>query len=154
MYFKYTSQSSYTVAIGEVDYISNEIIKTANQVYIYGKDTQVKLSINIPKEVISIRFNNSELIFNISVRGKESTETSRIADVNFSSFGKITTTPGRKNIIVKSLGDTILVNTECKETELSCAVKQDFTSCTGSYCKLKCVNGAWSIINTCSQCPC
>lgn len=153
LYFKYTTQSSYTITVGKVDAITDEIIKTANQVNIYGKDTQVKLSLDIPKDITEIRFKDKEIIFKIRVKTNEVNEVAKVAEVNFSSFGTISLNSGKKNVIVKSLGDSILVNSLCRENEFNCATKQQFSSCNGNQCKLKCVNSAWSIESVCtSQC--
>ena len=65
LYFKYSSESSYSITTSKIDAISNEIINAANQVNVYGAETQVKLSVDFPDGIQSITFQGREITFKI-----------------------------------------------------------------------------------------
>lgn len=149
LYSKYSSESSYSITSAKIDSISNEIISAANQVNVYGKDTQVKLTLDFPDNLESINFDNKEIIFKIRGKNNEVSEIVKVSDVSL-YVGSFPVTPGKKNVIIKSLGNSILINVQCKNNEFACGISS-FPNC-GSYgCVLKCDNSAWAVIDVCQS---
>ncbi len=149
LYAKYSSESSYAVTTSKIDSISKEIIAAANQVNVYGKDTQVKLNLDFPKDIKSVSFSGNEIIFVVK-KGNEDAEIAKVADVSFSFVGNIPVTPGKKNVIVKSLGNSVLVNIACHDSDIICA-PETFSSCGASSCLIECKNNAWAIKENCAN---
>ncbi|MEK6841121.1 MAG: hypothetical protein AABX45_00820 [Nanoarchaeota archaeon] len=113
LYFKYSTESSYSVTTSKIDAISNEIINAANQVNVYGAETQIKLSVDFPEGIQNITFQNREITFIIIAKGGQYVEIPKIADVNFSSLVYTSLMQGKHDIIIKSLGNS-LVNVQIK----------------------------------------
>ena len=108
LYAKYSSESSYSITSSKADSIANQIITAANQVNVYGVETQVKLTIDLPSGINSISFNGKEIIFKIKVKTNEETEVVKIADASFSPAEYSPVTPGKKQVIIKSLPSNII----------------------------------------------
>ena len=114
LYAKYSAQSSYAITTAQVDAISNQIIGAANQVNVYGQDTQVSLKIDFPDRIKSLEFNGKEIIFTVLDEGNQESQIVKVADVPLEAGIYDTVTPGRKSIIVKSLGNTVAIQFGCK----------------------------------------
>jgi hypothetical protein len=117
LYIKYSTESSYSVTASKIDAISNEIINAANQVNVYGQETQMKLTVDFPEGIQNIKFQGKEITFVIVSKGGQSVygqdvEIPKVADVALT--GTYTSlTAGKHDIIVKSLGNS-MVNVEIK----------------------------------------
>ena len=130
LYAKYSSESSYAVTTAKVDSISNEIVAAANQVNVYGTDTQVKLRLSFPDGIQQLQFLNNEIIFTIRGKSGEVSEIVKVADINFQSGTYSQILPGSRDVIVKSLGTTVDVQFACK-TSADCNLGQ---TCRNSIC--------------------
>ncbi|MEK6835240.1 MAG: hypothetical protein AABX61_03190 [Nanoarchaeota archaeon] len=130
LYSRYSGESSYAVTTSKVDSISKEIISNANQVNVYGKDTQVKLSLDFPQGIESISFSGNEIMFTIKNNNNEISEIVKVADTQFVTRTYPTITAGRKNVIVKSLGNSVDVQFACR-LDSDCNPGQ---SCKNSIC--------------------
>ena len=73
------------------------------------------------------------------------------AEVNLFSYGEIPVIQGKRKIILKSLGDRVLVQIPCTNNEIKCERSSFYKSCTGDTCGLKCENSVWVIKITCSS---
>ena len=150
LYAKYSSESSYAVTASKITSISKEIIAAANQVNVYGKDTQVKLNLDFPKDIKSISFSGNEIVFTIKGDSNQDTEIVKVADVSFSFVESIPVTQGKKNVIVKSLGNSVLVNIACQDSDIICA-PETFSSCGTYGCLIECKNNAWAVKENCAN---
>ena len=148
LYARYSSESSYSIMVSKIDAITNEIVAAANQVNVYGKDTQVTLSVDFPQGVQSVNIAGNEIVFTIKGKGNEISEIVKISDAPLSSVGLIPITSGKKNVVVKSLGNSVLINIKCDEDELTCGTSS-YPGC-GNECVLECKNGAWNIKEVCT----
>ncbi len=108
LYAKYSSESSYSITSSKVDSIANQIITSSNQVNVYGVETQVKLTIDFPSGINSISFNGKEIIFKIKFKTNEETEIVKVADTSFSKAIYSPVTPGKKQVIIKSLPSNLI----------------------------------------------
>ena len=106
IYLKYSGESSYAVTTSKVDLISNEIVNAANQVNVYGQDTQVKLTVDFPEGVQSVVTQGKEITFIILTKDGQSVEIAKVADVIFSTVTYDSIIAGKHDIIVKSLGSS------------------------------------------------
>ena len=106
IYLKYSGESSYAVTTSKVDLISNEIVNAANQVNVYGQDTQVKLTVDFPEGVQSDVTQGKEITFIILTKDGQSVEIAKVADVIFSTVTYDSIIAGKHDIIVKSLGSS------------------------------------------------
>ena len=132
LYAKYSSESSYAVTTAKVDSISNEIVAAANQVNVYGTDTQVKLRLSFPDGIQQLEFKNNEIIFTVIGKSGEVSEIVKVADINFQGRTYSQILPGSRDVIVKSLGTTVDVQFACK-TNADCNTGE---TCRNSICGL------------------
>ena len=108
LYFKYTSESSYAIATSKVDAIANEISRAANDVYAFGRDSQLTIEADFPDGIQQLEFRNNEIIFTILDKQGKTSEIAKVSDATFSpAIYQIF--QGRKKIIVKSLGTQVQV---------------------------------------------
>jgi hypothetical protein len=149
LYSNYSSESSYSITASKIDSITNQIVTAANQVNVYGKDTQVTLKVDFPKDITEILFYNKEIIFKIRSKANEDTEIVKISDVPISNAFPIPITPGKKNVVIKSLGNSVLIDIICNDEQLICA-PSDFPSCGTNGCVIECKNGAWLLKENCA----
>lgn len=107
IYLKYSSESSYSVATSKIDSISNEIVNAANQVNVYGQDTQTKLTVDFPEGVQNVKTQGKEITFTILTKGGQSVEIAKVADAALTLSCENNCNSiiaGKHDIIVKSLG--------------------------------------------------
>ena len=149
LYARYSSESSYAITTSKINAITNEIVGAANQVNVYGADTQVTLRIDFPRGLQSINIIGNEIIFTIKGKGNEISEIVKVSDAPLSSYGAIPVTPGKKNVVVKSLGNSVLINIQCDGGELTCGTPA-YSGCGNNGCVLECANGAWNIKEVCT----
>lgn len=117
LYIRYSTQSDYAIVVSKVDSISNQIVAAANQVSIYGAETQVRLTIDFPKNIKKIEFRGREIIFTILDTGNNENEIVKVSDVSISSKIYSTIVPGKKDVIVKSLGGSVEIIIMCGSNE-------------------------------------
>ncbi len=154
IYVKYSNESDYSITTAKVSSIANEISKKANEVYVYGEGNQLVIDTNFPENIESISFNNKEVIFKIRNKEGKIIDIVKQAEVNLFSYGEIPLTQGKKKIVVKSLGDSVLVQIPCEDNNLECKTPESYKACKGSSCQLKCENSVWIIEKTCSDANC
>lgn len=147
LYMKYSQESQDSIINAKVDAITNEIIKAAEQVYSYGEGSQTKLTIDLPKSVKLIEFQDNEVIFTVvNSKGAES-EIAKVASVKLE--GVISLIPGTKSISIKSFGDFVSVYVECIlgnrcGTEWECNYYE-----LGNACTMSCINNQWVKDDSC-----
>ena len=157
LYIKYTTESDYAITTAKVSNIANEISKLANSAYSYGQDTQLTLELDFPKGIDSINFpGGKDIQFKVRDSQGDLVDIVKQAEVNLISYGNIPITPGRKKLIVKSLGSSVLVQIPCENDEQLCVSGDEnsldyYGGCTGDECGIQCENSAWAIKITCSQ---
>jgi len=159
LYVKYTTESDYAITTAKVSSIANEISKAANSVYVYGQDSQLAIEVNFPKNLDAISFSGKDIRFIVRNNEGHLVDIVKQAEVNLFNYGElIPLTPGRKKLIVKSLGTQVLVQVPCTNNELRCTDLENFGDCDRQdgrpYCLLKCVNSVWTIEEVCSQGQC
>ena len=94
-------------------------------------------------------FSGKDIIFRVRDKKGDLVDIVKQADVNLVSYGTIPVTPGRKTIIVKSLGSSVLVQIPCKNDDIICVTPTSYSACNGVSCGIKCENSAWTIKITC-----
>lgn len=150
LYARYSSETNYAVTASKAEVIANEIAKAANSVYFYGEDTQTSIEVDFPSGVESISFSGNEIVFSIRTDNGIS-EIAKVTEVqltDLSGLGQIPLVPGRKKIIVKSLGDKVAVSVPCELGEKTCA-PSGFPSCSSNECSLECQNYVWTLVQDC-----
>lgn len=156
IYVKYTTESDYAITSAKVSSIANEISKQANSAYVYGQDTQLAIDVDFPGNLESISFSGKDIIFKIYNKQGDIIDIVKQSEVNLTSgTSSIPVTQGKKRIIVKSLGNRVLVQIPCTNGENTC-VSFNVAGCEANpgYCKLICLNSAWGIIQTCTDNDC
>ena len=152
IYVKYTTESDFAITSAKVSSIANEISKQANSAYVYGQDTQLAIDVDFPGNIESISFSGKDIIFKVYNKQGDIVDIVKQSEVNLTSdTSSIPVTQGRKRIIVKSLGNKVLVQIPCTNNEGQC-VSRGVAGCdaaVGYQCSIKCVNSAWAIIDTC-----
>ena len=156
LYIKYTSESDYIITNAKVVSIANEISRTANSVYSYGQDTQLTLEIDFPKSIEGIEFKDKDIVFKVRNKQGDLVDIVKQAEVNLFSYSTIPVIQGKRKIIVKSLGNYVLVQIPCTNNEMFCSDIQDFNpGCSiATKCVLKCENSVWVFKELCIQDPC
>jgi len=156
LYVRYTGETDYAVTSAKVDHIAGEISKAANSVYFYGADSQTSVDVDFPSGVTSLEFltegDNHEIVFTINTPSGGTSELAVATEfemVDLSGSGQIPVAPGRKKIIVKSLGDTVAVSIPCDSTDPPIC-SQDFPDCGSGGCLLDCSNFIWEIDQQCT----
>ena len=156
IYVKYTTESDFAITSAKVSSIANEISKQANSAYVYGQDTQLAIDVDFPGNLESISFSGKDIIFRVYNKQGDVVDIVKQSEVNLTSgTSSIPITQGKKRIIVKSLGNRVLVQIPCTSGESAC-VGFGVAGCDKSpgYCKLTCSNSAWGIIQTCTNNVC
>lgn len=151
LYVKYSSESKDSVTNAKIDAITNEIIKSAEQVYSYGEGSQTAVSVDFPEGVIMVSFQDREIVFTvINSRGSQS-EIAKVASIDL--IGDITVIPGTKKINVKSLGNAVSVFVECVDDEIRCGelYECDYYESEGNECIMVCENNRWDLSSVCSD---
>ncbi len=155
LYIKYTTESDYAITTAKVSSIANEISKLANSAYSYGQDTQLTIELDFPSGLESISFSEKDIVFKVRNQKGEIVDIVKQAEVSLFTYGDIIPiTPGRKKLIVKSLGSSVLVQVPCDTTESNrCVDPIVYTACTSDdeKCLIGCQNGVWTILDTCSS---
>lgn len=150
LYMKYSSESSDTVTASKVEHITNEIVAAADSVYAYGEGSQIKIEVDFPSNIKEIEFAGKEVIFTVINSKNQEIEIVQVADIELE--GNITVMPGKKEIIVKSLGNSVSVTMPCVDGESEC------TSCEiyfySGNCLYNCINKVWSLTNLCMNSNC
>ncbi|MEK6932934.1 MAG: hypothetical protein AABW56_04040 [Nanoarchaeota archaeon] len=156
LYIKYTSESDFTITNAKVASMASEISKVANSAYVYGQDTQLTIKLDFPKNLESIEFNNKDIIFHVKNTQGDIVDIVKQAEVNLFSYGTLPTTPGRKTLIVKSLGSSVLVQIPCTNLDKQCIYSTEFSDvCDDDEwgCMIECTNSVWTLKMKClNQC--
>lgn len=155
LYIKYTTESDYAITTAKVSSIANEISKAANSVYVYGQDSQLAIDIDFPRNLQSISIpatpGNKDIVFKVRDNQGNIVDIVKQADVSVFAYGTIPITPGRKKLVVKSLGTQVLVQIPCDSTQpTQCIYPPSYPSCTGPSCLIQCINSVWTIIDICA----
>src|SRR3989344_5132100 len=130
LYIRYSSESSDSVTASKIEHITNEIATAADSVYAYGEGSQLKIEVDFPSNIKEIEFNGKEVVFTVINSKNQEVEIVQVADIELE--GNITVMPGKKEIIVKSLGNSVSVTMPCEEGESSC-LKCNIGTCTSVY---------------------
>jgi hypothetical protein len=110
------------------------------------------IELEFPKNLESVKFSGKDIIFKVRDKKGDLVDIVKQADVNLVSYLEIPVTPGRKTIIVKSLGSSVLVQIPCKNLEQACitAGQPGQIECIGApKCLIECRNSAWGVIQLC-----
>ena len=154
LYFKYTNESSYTIAATKAEAIANEIAKAANDVYVYGRDSQFTIEADFPEGIKALFFQGNEVTFVIIDKQGKLSEIAKVSDATFSTANtaKIPIFPGKRKILVKSLGSQVLVTIPCisNPPQVACATTGTFDGCTNE-CVITCVNSIWALTQQCTS---
>ena len=154
VYIKYSNQSEYAITSAKVSSIANEISKIANSAYVYGQDTQLTIDLDFPSNIQSITFSNKDIIFKIKNSQGDVVDIVKQAEVSLTSLSSgIPVTQGRKKIVVKSLGDKVLVQIPCKNEETKC-ISRNEAGCKAESCSLICASNSWKISQVCDASGC
>ena len=153
LYIKYTTESDYAITNAKITSIANEISRTANSAYSYGQDTQLTLEIDFPRSIESLTFpGNKDIVFKVRNKQGDLVDIVKQAEVNLFNSSTIPVIQGKRKIIVKSLGDKVLVQIPCTNIEMVCSPDQNFNpDCnTATKCVLKCENNVWVFKQLCT----
>lgn len=160
LYIKYTTESDYAITTAKVSSIANEISKLANSAYSYGQDTQLTIELDFPNGLESLEIpntpGNKDIVFKVRDTQGDLVDIVKQAEVNIFTYGDvIPVTPGRKKLIVKSLGSSVLVQIPCEDTDpTQCVLPINYPGCTAIdpyECLIGCQNGAWTVIEICND---
>ena len=112
------------------------------------------IELEFPKNLESVDFSGKDIIFRVRDKKGDLVDIVKQADVNLVSYGTIPVTPGRKTLIVKSLGSSVLVQIPCDNTSpLICIINPQLGCTTAPKCVAKCQNSAWTVIEACTSPP-
>src|SRR3989344_4878275 len=148
LYMKYSQESQDSVINAKVDSITNEIVKAAEQVYTYGEGSQTTISIDLPKNIVAISFQNNEIVFTVINSKGQQSEIAKSANVNL--IGEITLIQGIKKINIMSLGDVVSVYVECVDSTNRCGIEWECNRYIEGYqeglgCVMTCENNKWKL---------
>ena len=145
IYFNYTGSTSDTISSAKTSQVAKEIVKASNEVSSFGEGSQKKIKISFPDGLTSINFDNKEIIFRFKDSKGNENEIVEVADVNFAAY-TIPFTPGVKDLVVKSLADSVVVQVACNDGQTT--ISEDAVVCNSlcnavPNCNLLCSNKAW-----------
>lgn len=151
LYTKYSEESQDSVTNAKIDAISNEIIKATNQVYSYGEGSQTIVSVDFPKNVQEITFEDKEIVFHVLNSKGGVSEIAKVSDVVLN--GQITVIPGNKKITIKSFGSGVSVYVQCNNEDIRCGFEWECDYHIGDYegqgCRMTCDTNKWDYYQPC-----
>ena len=99
IYYKYTSDTSESVASSQALQIARKIIDASESVYYLGKPSQTTLKLNFPDSVKLINLSNYEVIFKMKTRDGI-VEVFQVSSVNIT--GNLPTSQGIHVLTIKA----------------------------------------------------
>ncbi|MBS3150717.1 hypothetical protein J4425_02855 [Candidatus Woesearchaeota archaeon] len=143
LYVRYSGDSSDSVVNAKIDSIGNEIISSAEQVYSYGEESQKTIELSFPNGIEKVEFINNEIIFHTINSKGNTNEIAKVSNVNLTGV-IVADFEGRKEVIIRSLGNSVSVQTSCNKFDITCQPCY-FEGYGSYYCTYECLNqGGWS----------
>jgi hypothetical protein len=99
IFYKYSSDSTESVAISQTLQISRKIADSVDSVYFLGKPSQTTLKVNFPEGIHSINLSSREVLFRMKTK-QGLTDIVQIASVNMS--GSLPVTSGIHVITIRA----------------------------------------------------
>lgn len=145
IYFNYTGSTSDTIDSAKTSQVAKEIVKASNEVSSFGEGSQKKIKVSFPDGLTAVNFSNKEIVFRFKDSKGNENEIVEVADVNFAAY-VLPVTPGLKDLIVKSLADSVIVQVACNDGQTMSS--NDDVVCDSlcnkiPSCNLLCSNKAW-----------
>lgn len=118
------------------------------------------MELDFPKSIEGLNFpGNKDIVFKVRNKQGELIDIVKQAEVNLFNSSTIPVIQGKRKIIVKSLGDKVLVQIPCTNNEMLCSNIRNFNfQCSdATKCVLKCENSVWVFKELCidiEQCYC
>jgi len=103
----YSNQTRTLVNTNQLDQVARQVVDTAETVYFYGAPSKATIKAQMPRGIKAIIIESNEVVFTVSVSGKESNITYG-SDIPLG--GEISISPGLRNIVIEAQGGLVWIN--------------------------------------------